>query len=133
MRKFLVGVAFGLSVGLVEGADYDMKLKDVVEAIADYDVTHLPVLPVNLGNGRYHFNMGLTVYPEKKININSLATDDARRLAVIHELYHASFHNKGIHQQSEIQVDVMAKEKYKEIYGKEFVMPETMDTLLRRR
>ena len=116
----MIGFAAGLALGLITtpaDSKYELKLKDTIDILAEYDLVHVPIVPLELDEHRYWVQLGATDYDDKQIAINKLATLDLKREAVIHELYHAHFDKLGVKKQSEDQIRILSKEKYNDIYG----------------
>ena len=66
-----------------------LDMADVIRIVAEVDVLHVPIPPIECGGGKVGVNLGTYAEERKQIVLNVLALDSVARLALLHELYHA--------------------------------------------
>lgn len=116
----LSGVLMAQPANSPKYEDMKLTLKDVIDALVDYDIRHQPLPSMGTGNLYGLFSSG-----EKRIYLNS--EQDRREMidTIVHELYHAKFHMQGVDDRvSHETIDKFTKQTLLDNYGFSLPVPK---------
>lgn len=136
MGPFVVALAGLIMLGGTMGGPKKQEcarldLRDAVDIMTTFDVTHQAIAPIPTGMGTTielhgNTNIGKEDFKSwKKIWINAYYNEPIQRLTVLHEMYHIRQQTEKL-KNDETTVRRCAIRKYKDIYGSDFDLPPYM-------
>lgn len=131
MKRFVAAAMATLFSLSPLNAKEHLDAEDIVNLLSKYEVEYIYIPPLPVSGTEYHFLMGTTNTKQKQIAINALVKEKYRKLAIMHELYHAYLYEMEAPWHTEEYVDARSRDWCEKVYKKNVCeLPKKLEDLI---